>query len=103
MNREGLLWNMKLVFHLYYYEDENIFIDDGGFIVYDLFSIVTPQDLFLFRKDHRFNCFPMVGIPEVMCKILTVLKSYDIYDLDIGDDYERNERYEKAKQREYRT
>jgi hypothetical protein len=35
---------------LYYNDKLNIFLDDGGYIVYDIFRIVSPNDLYLFRE-----------------------------------------------------
>ena len=81
----------QLVFQLYYYERENVFTDGDGHVVYDIFSMITPQDLFLFRYDHGNNCFPIVGDPDFLCEIIPVPGEDcgTVDSPDFGDDYER--------------
>lgn len=73
--------------HLYYWEDKNIFLDECGEVVYDLFTVITPQDLFLFHTDSsQFNNFPMIGQDEVTCQIIFVPSEASLYwmpDIDI--------------------
>ena len=73
--------------HLFYWEDANIFIDECGEVVYDLFTVITPQDLYLFHKDsHSFNNFSMIGQDEVRCQIIFVPSEAGLYwmpDIDI--------------------
>jgi len=78
----------KMVLHIYYHDRENIFTDDDGHVIYDLFDIITPQDLFLFRFDPGFNCFPVVGDPDVLCEII-IEPGEDCGSPDLGDDEER--------------
>ena len=91
----------KMMFYLYYYEDDNLFTDDDGHVIYDIFSVITPQDLFLFRHDNGFNVFPMRDHNDVLCEIIPVPDEVcglqDLLPIDLGDDYERIDRYEKAK------
>lgn len=91
----------KSYFYINYYQDENIFTDECGNIMYDIFTVITPQNLFMFRHDYGNNCFPMVGNPDILCEIILVPDEvcglHEIYDLDPGDDYERIMRYEEAK------
>lgn len=42
------------VIQLYYDKERNKFVDDGGFIVYNIFSIITPNDLFLFKYHKQY-------------------------------------------------
>jgi hypothetical protein len=35
---------------LYYDSVHNLFVDDGGYIVFDIFRIITPNILWLFRE-----------------------------------------------------
>lgn len=59
--------------YLYYYEDGNVFIDECGEIVYDLFTVITPQDLFLFRNiPEKYEIFPMIDHPEITIHIIAV-------------------------------
>lgn len=78
----------QLIFHLYYHERENVFTDSEGQVVHDLFTMITPQDLFLFRYDPGMNCFPLVGDPDFLCEILTE-PGEDCGSPDLGDDDER--------------
>ena len=91
----------RLIFYLYYYRDENLFIDDDGHVVYDLFTMITPQNLFMFRHDEGYNTFPMVGNSNILCEIIPIPDEVcgwqELFDIDVGDDYERIERYELAK------
>ena len=93
--------NEKSVFHLYYYEGENIFKDEKNTIIYNPFKVITPQDLFLFRHDYGINLFPMRNNPSRLCEIILIPDEIcglqDMFDMDIGDDYERIERYEETK------
>ena len=61
----------QIVIHLYYHERENVFTDSEGQIVYDIFTMITPQDLFLFRYDPGMTCFPLGGDPDFLCEIIT--------------------------------
>lgn len=91
--------NYKIVWHVYYYEKENIFTDDCGQIIYDMLRIITPNELFLFKQDRSFNCFGMKGNKDVIVEILSVPDEVcgweAIIDIDLGDDLERIARYEK--------
>lgn len=93
----------KLVFYLYYYEEENFFTDEDGWIIYDLFNIITPLNLYLFQTDNGYNVFPMVGHDDVICEIISVpdeccgLPDYP-EPMDVGDDYETLDRYAKLLQ-----
>ena len=93
----------KLVFYLYYYEEENFFTDENGWIIYDLFNIITPLDLYLFQTDNGYNVFPMVGHDDVFCEIISVpdeccgLQEFP-HPVDMGDDYETLDRYAKLLQ-----
>jgi len=86
---------------LYYYESENIFVDEEGEIVYDLFRIITPSDLYLFHEipdDYEF--FPMVDHPDVDVYILTIPKEPicgQLYNpqLDLRNCYELYEEHER--------
>ena len=58
--------------YLYYYKDENHFTDCDGRIIYNIFTMITPQDLYLFRHDHGDNTFRMKGNRNVLCEITYV-------------------------------
>ena len=62
----------KHVLYLLYYEAQNVFTDDEGQLVLDLYNIITPSDLFLFRKDPGNSTFPMVGNRRVLVEIIVI-------------------------------
>lgn len=90
----------KPVIYLFYYEDENFFTDEYGEIIYNMFDMITPQDLFMFKYDRGYNLFPHKKDRTILYEIITIPEEIcgeqELY-IDVGDDYERMERYEKAR------
>ena len=43
---------------LFYVTDWNIFIDDVGIPVVSIFKFITPNDLFLFKRNKQYMCVP---------------------------------------------
>jgi len=39
---------------LFYDRDRNLFIDEDGFIVYNIFELITPNDFFLFTLGQAY-------------------------------------------------
>ena len=35
---------------IFFMEDENQFVDEHGFVLYDIFRIMTPNQLYLFKE-----------------------------------------------------
>lgn len=91
-----------LTLYVYYYEDENIFTDEIGKVIYNIFNIITPNDVFLFKHDPANNCFPMVSDRSIEVMILSIPSELrwleDVPFIDLGDDYERIGRWEQAYQ-----
>lgn len=90
-------------YYVYYLEEENMFVEEDGTIIFDLFDIITPRDLFLFRHDQdKFDTFPLVKHREITVHV-DVIPSGDICGLkymgvlDLGDYYDRWELYERTK------
>jgi len=90
---------------LCYYEDENIFTDGEGHIIYNMFELITPNDLFLFRHDRGNNCFRLVYDPRFMCEIISIPDEVCGHQTKphilLGDDYERIDRFERANNNGY--
>lgn len=42
------------VYQLWYYPEVNYFVDCGGYIIYSIFDIITPNDLFLFKQSKGY-------------------------------------------------
>lgn len=91
----------RSTFYLYYYENENLFTNERGQIVFNMFELITPNDMFLFRKDDNFNCFPMRNNRDAFIQIIPIPFEFwawqEVAYLDIGDDLERVKRYEEAR------
>lgn len=89
--------------YLYYYEGENIFMDDCGEVVYDLFTIITPQDLFLFHNIlDDYETFPMVGHPDITVHITSIPTGeictlYKLPKIDAKTAYTNFEFYERTR------
>lgn len=85
---------------IYYYEEENVFTKDDGRVIFNIFDIITPNDLYLFRYDPSFSCFSMKDNRNILVDIISVPEEVcgwiEIPDIDLGDDWERIERYERA-------
>lgn len=41
---------------LFYYEEDNYFVDEGGYIIYNIFSYISPSQLLLFKKHRTYMC-----------------------------------------------
>lgn len=54
---------------LFYDEERNVFIDEDGFIVWDLFEIITPNDLFLFKFNKEYMLVKHRTMPEVLVEM----------------------------------
>lgn len=39
--------------YLYYYEDENLIRDEDGNIIYDIYRLVSPQDIYMFKTSKQ--------------------------------------------------
>ena len=95
--------------YLAYYERENYFVDEYGEIVYDLYRVITPGDLFLFKNImDDYEQFPMVDHPEITVHIIHIpseaicgrldIPAVNIENLlDIQYDYDRLEEYERQR------
>lgn len=106
MGDETLSINNAEFMTLYYMKDDNMFMDGEGFIIYDLFEIITPNDLYMFRKDREDMIVKHATIKGYWVEILWPEENDYCFDpnlchdhsiIDIGDDYERVERYERNK------
>lgn len=50
---------------LFYILDENYFVDERGFVLYDIFRILTPDQLIIFKKNHK-----PIYIPDAECGLI---------------------------------
>lgn len=68
-------YDILFVFHD---EVENQFYDVCGQLVHNIYEIITPNDLFLYRYDSRHNKFN-TPFPGVMCKICTMQEGQEYF------------------------
>lgn len=59
------------VLYIYWSEKENIFYDTQGIQIPNIFDMVTPNDIFLFRQDPGYCTFPYRHNNLILCEILT--------------------------------
>ena len=53
------------IIQLYYYADDNVFMDEDGFPVFGLFHIIAPNDLFLFKVHKEYMLVPHRENPKI--------------------------------------
>lgn len=62
--------DFKEVMQLYYYPLDHIFVDDGGFPVFNIFNMITPNELFLFRHCKEYMIVQHCRNPEVGVELI---------------------------------
>ncbi len=61
-----------VVFNIFHDEDDNVFYNECGIKISNIFEILSPNDLFLYRKDPIvYTHFHMKDDPTVICEIIT--------------------------------
>lgn len=73
IENEYLIYQMGYDGLLYFSYDskENVFYDPCGIRVINIFEIITPNDLFLFRQNPRYCLFPYIENKFILCVIIT--------------------------------
>jgi len=64
---------------LWYYPEDNLFIDDNGFPVFDIFRMITPNDLFLFRHDKEYTLLSCSTNPKIGVELFYPDDDYSLY------------------------
>jgi len=54
---------------IFYDIDENLFIDEDGFIIWSIFELITPNDLYLFRLHQESTVVAHRSWPGVVCEL----------------------------------
>ena len=62
---------------LFYDADRNVFIDEDGFIIWSIFEIITPNDLFLFKRNQEYMLVRHRSIPELLVELYYPDDDYD--------------------------
>ena len=70
---EELIYKMGYdgILQFFYDSEENIFYDQCGIRVVNIFEVLTPNDIFLFKQDPGYNAFPHRDDHRILCEILT--------------------------------
>ncbi len=66
-----------IVKSLYYMEDDNVFIDDDGYVVCDIFRYFSPNMLMLFREKRGTFYLPYKPSDEVVYELVFPLHEDD--------------------------
>lgn len=53
----------------FYDLESNVFTDEDGYIVWNLFEYITPNDLFLFRKLQSYLVVPHREASDLVCEL----------------------------------
>lgn len=62
---------------LFYDIDRNVFIDEDGFIIWSIFEVITPNDLFLFKRNQEYMLVRHRSIPELLVELYYPDDDYD--------------------------
>lgn len=54
---------------IFYDAKQNLFIDEDGFVIYQLFDIISPTDLYLFKLYKTDMVVPHQTIPELLVEM----------------------------------
>lgn len=54
---------------LFYDADRNVFIDEDGFIIWSIFEIISPNDLYLFKRNREYMLVPHRSIPTLLVEL----------------------------------
>ncbi len=65
------------IFSIFYHPEFNVFQDQDGDIVFDIFSIISPNRLLLMKKNGGtfYTTHPICK--DVICEIVFPIKCYD--------------------------
>lgn len=63
---------------IFYVPEWNVFMDEDGFIIWSIFEIITPNDLFLFKRNKEYMCVQHCTMKEVLVEMYYQDKDDDI-------------------------
>lgn len=58
------------VYKVFHDKIENIFLDECGKELINIFELITPNDLYLYTEDPGYTIFPHRDDPGLLCEIL---------------------------------
>jgi len=57
------------ILYIYYDVEANLFYDDG-WDFFNIYEVVTPNDIYLFKHDPGFRTFPHRSDRSILCEIV---------------------------------
>ncbi len=75
------------VISLYYTRDDNVFIDEDGNIVWNIFELITPNDLYLLRRHQEYMVVRHRTLPGVVCELHCPSEDEYYYFRDVCRSY----------------
>lgn len=66
---------------LFYDIKNNKFVDEGGYIIWDIFKYITPNDLYLFRKNKECMFVPYQTAKGWICELYYPSEGDKDYDM----------------------
>jgi len=54
---------------IFYDIERNVFIDEDGFIIWAIFELITPNDLFLFKQNKEYMLVQHRAMQEVLVEM----------------------------------
>lgn len=70
----------KEILYLYYDSSENTFYDECGQRIDNIFELIRPKDLYLFRNDPGNTLFPYIHEKGIWCEIV------DLEEMSIDEE-----------------
>ncbi len=71
---------------LFYDKENNVFTDEDGYIIWYIFDFITPNDLYMFKKNRQYMLVSCQSMPGTLCELF--------YPED-DDDYDYDSSFEK--------
>lgn len=54
---------------LFYDAERNCFVDEDGFVIWSIFEIISPNDLYLFKEKREYFLIPHRNSPDLMVEL----------------------------------
>lgn len=82
--------------YIYYDPESNAFYDEDGAQIDNIFELITPNDLYLYRHDPGCNLFPCRFDRELTFEIVDQMDDYpgDGYYDNMKETYDENEYFD---------
>lgn len=72
---------------LYYNKEDNVFVDDDGFIIWNIFNTISLNDLYLFHQVQEDMLVRHRTLPGVTCELCYPIEDRSYIEKDIRHVY----------------